>query len=154
MTVLKSTTQVLWLLFFRSSNILALNAESHLGIQGVIAEERAPDSWIPEVLYSGNCFALLNRNLKNSPISICLSPASWSFSTFLQVLILLIFLNDILKISSALEAFFPSVFCCFFQALGMSPSLPEITASLRSSSIRKYYIPFKKRTKKNTKCHI
>lgn len=44
MADLKSTTQSSWLLFYRSSNILALNAESHLGIQGVIAGERAPDS--------------------------------------------------------------------------------------------------------------
>lgn len=151
----QSAPQSSWLLFCRSGNILALNAKGHLGMQGVMAGERAPASQIPGELYPGDCFSSLNRNLKNSPISICLSPACRSFSTFLQVLILLTLFNDILKISLGLEAFFTSLFCCLSQVLAMSPSLPEITALLRSnSSIPKYCVPFKRHTKRNTKCHV
>lgn len=96
----------------------------------------------------------LNRNLENSPISFCLSPASLSFSAFLQVLILLTLFSDILKISLALEAFFTSLFYCLSQVLALSPSFPEITALQRSdSSIPKYCVPFKRHTKKNTKYH-
>lgn len=151
----QSAPQSSWLLFCRSGSILALNVKGHLGIQRVMAGKRAPASGIPGELYPRDCFASLNRNMKTSPISICLSPASHSFSTSLQVLILLTLFNDILKISLALEALFSSLFCCLSQVLAMSPSFPEITALLRSnSSIPKYCVPFKRHTKKNTKCHI
>lgn len=153
----QSASQSSQLLFCRSRNILSSKAKGHLETQGAMAEERAPASQIPRKLYPGDCFVSLNRNLKNSPISICLSPVSRSFSAFLQVLILLTLLfNDILKISLALEAFFASLFCCLSQwENAMSPSIPDITALLRSnSSIPKYCIPFKRHTKKNTKCHV
>lgn len=139
----QSAPQSSWLLFCRSGNILALNVKGHLGIQGAMVGERAPASQIRGELYPGDCFASLNRNLKNSPISICPSPASRSFSTFLQVSILLTLFNDTLKISLALEAFFTSLFCCLSQVLALKPYLPEITALWRSnSSIPKYCIPF------------
>lgn len=111
-------------MFYKYENAVALNAKGHLGSQD-------DSSRIAGKLYSGNCSVSLKRNLENSPISICLSPASLSFSAFLQVLIFLTLFSDILKISLA---FFTLVFCCFSQAHAMSPSFPEITALQRSDS--------------------
>lgn len=126
----QSAPQSSRLLFYRSGNILSSNAKGQLETQGAMAKERAPASRIPGKLYPGDCFASLNRNLTNSPISICLSPVSHSFSAFLQVLILLTLFNDILKIPLALGAFFTSLFCCLSQVLAMSPSIPDITAGV------------------------